>query len=64
MIGGILICGVGLLAMVLLWGSRIRRIAREPLPRVAPRDELWYLKGRREPDPTVPPEPDSDGSPE
>jgi hypothetical protein len=52
MIGGILICGVGLIAIVLLWGSRARRIARQPLPRVAPRDELWYLKGK--PD-TAPP---------
>jgi hypothetical protein len=46
MLGGILICGVGLIAAALLWGSRARRIARQPLPRIAPRDELWYLKNK------------------
>jgi hypothetical protein len=49
MIGGILICGVGLIAAALLWGSRARRIARQPLPRIAPRDELWYLKNKPDP---------------
>jgi hypothetical protein len=49
MIGGILILGVGLVALVLLWGNRMRRIARQPLPKVAPRDELWYLKSKKEP---------------
>lgn len=44
MLAAILICGVGLIAMVLLWGNRARRIARQTLPKVAPRDELWYLK--------------------
>lgn len=47
MLGGIVICGVGLIALVLLWGSRTRRIARQPLPKVAPVDELWYLKGKK-----------------
>ncbi|MSR59391.1 MAG: hypothetical protein EXS05_17400 [Planctomycetaceae bacterium] len=47
MLGGILICGVGLIAAVLLWGNRTRRIARQPLPKVAPVDELWYLKGKK-----------------
>lgn len=48
MLGGILICGVGLIAIVLLWGSRARRIARQKLPKISPRDELWYLKHKIE----------------
>jgi hypothetical protein len=51
MLGGILICGVGLIAVVLLWGNRTRRMARQSLPKVAPRDELWYLKHKIESDP-------------
>jgi hypothetical protein len=50
MLGGILICGVALVALALLWGHRIRRIARQPLPKVAPRDELWYLKATDKPE--------------
>lgn len=47
MIGGILIAGVGLISLVMIWGNRMRRIARQPLPTVAPRDELWYLKNKK-----------------
>ena len=47
MIGGILIAGVGLLALVMIWGNRMRRIARQPLPPVAPRDELWFLRNKK-----------------
>lgn len=50
MLGGILICGVSLVALALLWGHRMRRIARQPLPKVAPRDDLWYLKATDKPD--------------
>jgi len=50
MLGGILICGVSLVALALLWGNRMRRIARQPLPKVAPRDDLWYLKAKDKPD--------------
>jgi len=45
--GGILIAGVGLISLVMIWGNRMRRIARQPLPTVAPRDELWYLKNKK-----------------
>jgi hypothetical protein len=48
LIGLVLICGVALLALVLLWGSRARRIAREPLPRISPHDELWFLKRKKD----------------
>jgi hypothetical protein len=57
LIGGILITGVGLLAIVLLWGNRARRIARQPLPKVTARDELWYLKGKKPQLPNAPPSP-------
>lgn len=50
MLGAILICGVSLVALVLLWGHRVRRIARQPLPKVAQRDDLWYLKAKDKPD--------------
>ena len=48
MIGGILIAGVGLLALVIIWGHRVRRIARQPLPKVTQRDELWFLKHKKQ----------------
>lgn len=44
MLGGILIIGVALVAVILLWGNRARRIARQALPTISPRDDLWYLK--------------------
>lgn len=57
MLGGIVIIGVALVAFVLIWGNRVRRTARAPLPRVADRNELWYLKpGRKEDAEGTPPE--------
>lgn len=47
MLGGIVILGIALLAFVLIWGNRVRRTARAPLPHVADRNELWYLKPAR-----------------
>jgi heme/copper-type cytochrome/quinol oxidase subunit 2 len=41
---GIIFGGVILLALVVMWGNRTRRLARSPLPLVAKRDELWFLK--------------------
>ncbi|MFN0054859.1 MAG: hypothetical protein ACKV0T_22025 [Planctomycetales bacterium] len=49
MLGGILIIGVGLISAALLWGHRVRRIARQPLPKVAPHDPFWHLKGPKGP---------------
>ena len=47
---------VSLLILVMLWGARVRRQARQPLPSTSPNDPLWYLKGKKskltEPDPT------------
>lgn len=44
MLGGIVIIGIALLAFVLIWGNRVRRTAREPLPPVARVNEMWFLK--------------------
>jgi len=44
MLGGIIIGGTLLLTLVVMWGNRTRRLARRPLPPVAQRDELWFLK--------------------
>jgi hypothetical protein len=41
---GIIFGGVILLALVVMWGNRTRRLARSPLSPVAKRDELWFLK--------------------
>ena len=37
---------VSLLIIVMLWGARVRRQARQPLPSTRPNDPLWYLKGK------------------
>jgi hypothetical protein len=44
MLAGIIVGGTLLLALVVMWGNRTRRLARRPLPPVAQRDELWFLK--------------------
>lgn len=50
MLAGIIIGGTMLLALVVMWGNRTRRLARRPLPPVAQRDELWFLKPKPEVD--------------
>lgn len=40
---GITLLGVVLLGLVLIWGQRVRRLARKDLPKQS-RDELWYLR--------------------
>ena len=44
MLAGIIFGGAILLALVVMWGNRTRRLARSPLPPVAKRNELWFLK--------------------
>lgn len=41
---GIALAGVGLLLIIILWGNRLRRISRRPLPSAERGDELFYLK--------------------
>jgi len=48
MLGCIIVGGTILLALVVMWGNRTRRLARSPLPPVAQRDELWFLKAKKE----------------
>jgi hypothetical protein len=45
---------VSLMLVLMLWGSRVRREARKPLPAIKRNDPLWYLKAKRK----VPGEPD------
>ena len=44
LLGGIIILGILLIAIVMILGKQFRRIAREPLPNVKQNDPLWYLK--------------------
>lgn len=42
---GILIGGLGFLAVVMIWGARLRRMARRELPpQKTLQNELWFLK--------------------
>jgi hypothetical protein len=45
---GILIAGLALVAATMMWGHRVRRLARTPFPSGAPRDELWYLRPKKD----------------
>jgi hypothetical protein len=47
MLASIIFGGTILLILVVLWGNRARRLARSPLPEVADRDELWFLKPKK-----------------
>jgi hypothetical protein len=38
---------VSLMLVLMLWGSRVRREARKPLPQTKPRDPFWYLKAKK-----------------
>jgi hypothetical protein len=44
MLAVIIMGGTLLLLLVVMWGNRARRLARKPLPTVARRDDLWFLK--------------------
>ncbi len=41
---GIAATGGLTIVFIVLWGFRVRRNIRKPLPRTRPPDELWYLK--------------------
>lgn len=41
---GIAFVGLLLVGLTIIWGSRVRRLARRPLPEQSPVDDLWYLK--------------------
>jgi hypothetical protein len=47
---GILIGGLGFLAAVMIWGARLRRMARRELPpQKTLQNELWFLKPPKSP---------------
>jgi hypothetical protein len=48
LLGCIIVGGAMLLALVVIWGNRARRMAQSPLPPVAKRNELWFLKPKKE----------------
>ena len=39
--------GLALLALVIFWGYRTRRIARSPLPATRQGDPFWYLRPKK-----------------
>lgn len=46
LLGGVAAIGASLIGMVVLWGFRVRRTIRQPLPKTAKPDELWYLRAK------------------
>jgi hypothetical protein len=48
----VVVTGIGLVAMVLILGRRMRRLTRKTLPTAGPTDDLWFLRKpkRSEPD--------------
>ena len=46
-IAGVACMGLMLIGLTILWGVRVRRLARQPLPEQSPIDELWYLKPKK-----------------
>lgn len=40
--------GLSLVAFVVIWGHRVRRVVRGSLPSQSARDELWYLRPPKE----------------
>ena len=61
-IAGVAFLGLMLVGLTILWGVRVRRLARRPLPEQSPIDELWYLKPRKSPRGASAGEPGSTGS--
>lgn len=61
LIGLILILGVAMLTVVMVWGHRVRRLARRPLPECeATPDPLWYLRNPpKQNDESAPPSPET-----
>ncbi len=45
---GVAFVGLALLGLIVLWGNRLRRIARKLPPRQSQTDEFWYLRPKKE----------------
>ena len=41
---GVALAGIAMLAFVIIWGRRLRRISHQPYPEVRRTDDLWFLK--------------------
>lgn len=54
LLAGIAAVGLVLVGLIVLWGARMRRIARSGLPRQSPVDDLWYLRPKKELPPSKP----------
>jgi hypothetical protein len=54
-VAGIAILGIGLVAVIVIWAGRLRRINRKPLPEASLKDELWFLKPPKSPPEQGPP---------
>lgn len=48
LLAGIAAAGAALVGLVVLWGVRVRRVLRRPLPEQSARDNLWYLRPKKE----------------
>jgi hypothetical protein len=46
---GIALAGLALLTLIVLWGHRLRRIARASPQRPTQVDPLWYLRTKQSP---------------
>ena len=46
LLAGIAAVGVATIGIIVIWGFRVRRTIREPLPKTAKPDELWYLRSK------------------
>jgi len=44
LLGGVCIVGIALIAGTMIWGAKLRRLARVPESGPTRQDELWYLK--------------------
>ena len=43
-LAGITILGVVFAAVIIIWGARLRRLVREPLPATGRQDPFWFLR--------------------
>ena len=44
----IAVAGLIMICLVAVWGRRIRKVIRQPLPNQSRGDELWYLKPKKQ----------------
>ena len=44
----IAVAGLAMICLVAVWGRRLRKVVRQPLPNQSRGDELWYLKPKKQ----------------